>query len=234
MTPIVSLALATLFLIASHFALSHPLRAPLVRALGERGFIYLFMAVALAALAWMIVAWRDAADPSPAWVAPLWWWPIASGLTLFAGILLVGSLFGNPAFPRPGARPEPVRRQPTGVFAITRHPGNWSFILWAAVHLTLSGSLRNLIVAGGVLFLALVGTLAQDRKKERLMGEAWRDWEARTSFVPFAALLQGRLRWRNAVPDLIAVVGGLALWALVTSYHAPLVSPLGDLVLRVF
>ena len=232
MSPIAGLTLATLFLIVSHFALAHPLRAPLVRALGERGFIYLFMAVALAALAWMVIAWQGAADPSPAWVAPLWWWPVASALMLFASILLVGSLFGNPAFPRPGAPPEPVRRQPTGVFAITRHPANWSFILWAAVHLSLSGSLRNLIVAGGVLFLALAGTIAQDRKKERLMGEAWRDWEARTSFVPFAALLQRRLRWRNAVPDMAAVLGGLIFWALVTSWHAPLVSPLGDLLSR--
>jgi len=231
-TPLVSLALATLFLIGSHFALSHPLRAPLIRLIGERGFIFLFMAVALAALAWMIMAWQDAADPSPAWVAPLWWWPIASALTLFASILLVGSLFGNPAFPRPGAAPAPIRRQPTGVFAITRHPGNWSFILWAAVHLIVSGSARNLIVAGGVLFLALAGTLAQDRKKERLLGEVWRDWEGRTSFVPFVALVRGKLRWRNAVPGAAALIGGLVFWALVTSYHAPLVSPLGDLLSR--
>ena len=46
------------------------------------------------------------------------------------------------------------------------------------------------------------GTIAQDRKKELLMGEVWRDWEARTSFVPFAALVAGKLRWRNAVPSL--------------------------------
>jgi uncharacterized membrane protein len=230
MTPLVSLALATFFLIATHFALGHPLRARLVRALGERGFIFLFMAVALAALGWIVIAWKGAPDPSPAWLAPPWSGPIASGIMLFASILAVGSLVRNPAFPRPGAPPAPIKRQPTGVFAITRHPGNWSFILFGAVHLALSGSTRNLIVAGGILFLALFGTIAQDRKKERLMGDVWRDWEARTSFLPFAALLHGKLPWRAAIPGAFALVGGLVLWALVTSYHAPQVSPLGNLL----
>ncbi len=232
MTPIASLALATLFLIVSHFALSHPLRAALVRLLGERGFIFLFMAVAVAALAWIAAAWGGAADPAPLWVAPLWWWPVASAITLLASILMVGSLIRNPAFPRPGAPPAPITREPTGVFAITRHPGNWSFILWALAHLSLSGSARNLIVAGGILFLALFGTIAQDAKKARLLGQPWRDWQARTAFVPFAALLQGRMPWRAANPGWIALLGGLLLWALVTSYHAPLVSPLGDLLSR--
>ena len=231
MSALLSLALATLFLIVSHFALSHPLRASLVRLLGERGFIYLFMAVAVGALAWIAVAWRDTSLEA-AWVAPLWWWPIASAITVFASILLAGSLVRNPAFPRPGAAPGPITREPTGVFAITRHPANWSFMLWALAHLSLSTSARNLIVAGGVLFLALFGTIAQDAKKERQLGQAWRDWEARTSFVPFAALLQGRIGWRAANPGWIALLGGLVFWALVTSYHAPLVSPLGDLLSR--
>lgn len=231
MSPAVGLALATLFLIASHFALSHPLRAPLVRLLGERGFIFLFMAVAIAALVWMSMAWGDA-PADPGWVAPIWWWPVASAITLFASILLVGSLVRNPAFPRPGAAPRPISRAPTGVFAITRHPANWAFMLWALAHLSLSTSPRNLVVAGGVLFLAFFGTLAQDAKKERLLGESWRDWEARTSFVPFAALLGGRIGWRAANPGLVALAGGVAFWALATSYHAPSASPLGDLLSR--
>jgi uncharacterized membrane protein len=231
MTPLVSLTLATLFLIVTHFALSHPLRAPLVRLLGERGFIFFFMAVAVAALVWMSMAWGGTAADA-GWVAPPWWWPVASAINLFASILLAGSLVRNPAIPRHGAAPRPIARQPTGVFAITRHPANWSFMLWALAHLSISNSTRNLVVAGGVLFLAFFGTLAQDIKKERQLGTAWRDWEARTSFVPFAALLGGRNPWRAANPGWIALLGGLVFWAVVTSYHAPLVSPLGDLLSR--
>ena len=227
----VSLAVATLAFVGTHFLMSHPLRAPLVARFGEGPFLGLYSLVALATLGWMILAWRSIPDPSPAWVAPLWWWPAASAIMLVASILLVGSLAGNPALPHPGAAPREIP-PPRGVFAITRHPMNASFMLWAAVHISISGSARNLIVAAGILVLALVGSIGQDRKKARLIGEPWRHWQTQTSFVPFTALLRGRVRWRAAAPGWIALAGGTALWAAATSYHAPLVSPLGDLLYR--
>ena len=231
MTPTVSLALATLAFVGTHLAMSHPLRAGLVARLGEPGFLGLYSLISFATLGWMILAWRATTPSGALWVAPLWWWPIASVLMLIASILLIGSLLGNPAFPNIGGPPREIP-PPRGVFAITRHPMNSSFILWALVHLSLSGSARNLIVAGGILVLALAGSIGQDRKKRGQLGQTWRDWEARTSFVPFAALLGGRAAWRNAFPGWIALIGGALLWALVTSYHAPLVSPLGDLLSR--
>jgi uncharacterized membrane protein len=177
----------------------------------------------------MILAWRVSGDPSPLWVAPLWWWPIASAIMLVASILLVGSLIRNPAFPHPGARARDIP-PPRGVFAITRHPMNSSFTLWALVHISISGSARNLIVTTGILVLALAGSIGQDRKKARLLGASWKAWQAKTSFVPFAALIDGRVPWRAAAPGWVALVGGVVLWAVVTSWHAPLVSPLGDLL----
>lgn len=231
MTPTVSLALATLAFVGTHFAMSHPLRPGLVARLGERGFAGAYAIVALATFAWIVIAYLAGADPAPLWMAPLWWWPIASALMLVASILFAGSLVGNPAFPGAGAKAKEIGA-PKGVFAITRHPMNWSFILWALVHLSISGSPRNLIVAGGIFILALFGSFGQDARKRRLLGEAWRGWEARTSFVPFGALLQGKVRARDAIPGAFALIGGLVLWALATSWHAPLVSPLGDLLSR--
>ena len=225
------LALATIAFVGTHLSMSHPLRAPLVARLGERGFLGVYSLISLVTLGWMILAWRAIPDPSPAWVAPLWWWPIASAIMLLASILLIGSLIGNPALPHPGAPPREIP-PPRGVFAITRHPMNWSFMTWAAVHVSISGSARNLILAGGIFLLALIGSVGQDAKKARLIGEPWRQWQSRTSFVPFVALLQGRSSWRTAFPGWIALIGGLVLWAAATSYHAPLVSPLGDLLSR--
>ena len=225
------LALATIAFVGTHLSMSHPLRAPLVARLGERGFLGVYSLVSIVTFGWMILAWRAIPDPSPAWVAPLWWWPIASAIMLLASILLVGSLIGNPALPHPGAPPREIP-PPRGVFAITRHPMNWSFMTWAAVHVSISGSARNLILAGGIFLLALIGSVGQDAKKARLIGEPWRQWQSRTSFVPFAALLHGRASWRTAFPGWIALIGGLVLWAAATSYHAPLVSPLGDLLSR--
>lgn len=225
MDPLISLALATVAFVGTHLILSHPLRAPLVGRLGERGFLGAYALVALATLVWMIVAYRQVQPEAPLWQAPDWWFRAASVLMLAALILLAGSLVRNPALPHPGAAPREIP-PPRGVFAITRHPMNWSFILWALVHISLLGSARNLIVALGILILAVAGSLGQDAKKSRLLGQPWRDWQARTSFIPFAALLAGKVRPRDAVPGPVALLGGLILWTLITWYHAPLWSPL--------
>ncbi|MGZ8999114.1 MAG: NnrU family protein [Allosphingosinicella sp.] len=223
--------MATAAFVGSHLALSHPYRLRIVGLLGERGFLLLYSIVAFVTLGAMILAYR-AVDPGfPWWSAPDWWWPVAAAIMLAALILLVGSLFGNPAFPRGDARPRPIGPA-VGVFAITRHPMNWSFALWALVHISLWGSPHNLIVASGILILATAGSIGQDRKKKRLLGKAWLDWEARTSFIPFRALLSGRARWRAAAPGWIALLGGVGLWLAITWIHAPTVSPVAALLAR--
>lgn len=229
MNGVASLALATAAFVGTHLVLSHPLRAALVARLGEKGFAILYSLIAFATLGWMIFAWRGTAESAlPLWIAPLWWWRVASGLMLLACILLVGSLIRNPAFPKPGAAFQPMRPA-TGVFAITRHPMNTSFMIWALVHVSLWGGPRNLVVAGGIFLLALLGSLGQDRKKAGLLGDSWRGWQTRTSFLPFAAILDGRIPWRAAWPGWLALIGGLVLWLAVTWYHAPMVSPIGGL-----
>lgn len=229
MIGVAGLALATMAFVGSHLALSHPLRTPIVGTIGERGFLLLYSIIAFVTLGAMILAYR-AVDPGfPWWSAPDWWWPVAAAIMLAALVLLVGSLSGNPALPRGDARPRPIGPA-AGVFAITRHPMNWAFALWALVHISLWGSERNLIVAAGILVLAIGGSIGQDRKKERLLGKAWLDWEARTSFAPFGALLGGRAKWRAASPGWIPLLGGLVLWLAVTWLHAPTVSPIAALL----
>lgn len=219
------LALATAAFVGTHLALSHPLRTKLVQNVGEAGFTGIYSIVAAATLLWMILAWRGIGVSMPFWIAPGWWWPVASAIMLFASILLVGSFVRNPAFPHPGAAKH-AAAAPTGVFAITRHPMNWSVALWALVHLSLWFSPKIIVVTVGMLVLVGVGSIGQDRKKRSVMGEAWRRYEARTSFVPFGALLTGKLPWKSAVPSWIALVGGTAVWLIVTWLHAPQVSPL--------
>ena len=221
-----SLALAMLAFVGTHFAMSHPFRVRLVQNLGEKGFSLVYSVVAAITLLWVVLAWRGVDDPTPLWIAPDWYWHIASVLMLLACVLLVGSFVKNPAFPHPGAEKQAIRPA-TGVFAITRHPMNWSFILWALVHIPLWGSLRNLIVAGGILILALFGSIGQDRKKLAVMGQSWRGWMDRTSFVPFGGVLARKVPLKATAPGWIAVVGGLVLWLAVTVWHAPSASPLG-------
>ncbi|HEX8308609.1 MAG TPA: NnrU family protein [Allosphingosinicella sp.] len=224
----VSLALATLAFVGTHLAMSHPLRTRLVQNLGDQWFTLLYSAISFVTLGWMVLSYRATENSYFLWLAPDWADPVAAAVMLLACILLVGSFFGNPAFPRPGAKPKKVRAA-SGVFAVTRHPMNIAFILWALVHIALWGALPNLIVAGGILVLAAVGSVGQDHKKLNVIGEPWREWMRRTSFVPFGALLAGRAKWSGLAEAWPAVLLGLLLWLAVTWFHAPEASPIAAL-----
>ena len=208
---LLSLAAASVAFVGTHFALSHPLRAPIVRAVGAGPFLGVYSLVALATFAWMVLAFR-AAPPADLPGSGETGWIVATLLTLPALVLFLGSLRGNPALPDPGAA-KAAGRDPSGVFAITRHPMMWGFALWALAHIALWWSVRTLIVAGAVLILALVGARMQDRKKRVLMGEAWAGWEAKTRYWP---------RW-SALPraGLGLWLLALALWLLLTWSHIP-------------
>ena len=62
-----------------------------------------------------------------------------------------------------------------------------------------------------------------------MIGEPWRAWMGRTSFVPFAALLTGRAKWNALGKAWPAVLIGLSVWLAVTWLHAPEVSPIASL-----
>jgi uncharacterized membrane protein len=209
---------ATAF-VGTHFILSHPLRAPLVARLGEKGFLGVYSLVAAVTLIWMIVAYRAAP------VTPLLWpvgdglWVIATLIMLVASILLLGSLVGNPAMPNPDG-PIMVPAEAKGVFAITRHPMMWAFAMWGLAHILVYPVAANIIVSAAIILLALVGAALQDRKKKVLTPAAWQHWESRTSYWPFAAILAGRARFGRF--GMHALAGGLVVWLAATWAHMPL------------
>src|SRR3546814_12029160 len=75
---------------------------------------------------------------------------------LIASILFVGSLVGNPAFPDPRNQTR-MPGDPRGVFAVTRHPMMWGFGLWGLCHIAVFPDPSNLVLAGSIAVLALVG-----------------------------------------------------------------------------
>lgn len=212
------LALVTIAFVGSHLLLSHPLRAPLVERLGARGFLGVYALVAWLTFVPLMWARYTVTDDSLLWIAPDWAWDLATLLMLLAAILLAGSLFGNPAFPNPKEGDRPIG-EPKGVFAITRHPMLWSFTMWAIVHIGLWGSIANLIVAGGVLLLSLAGAIGQDARKLKLQGGRWRSWMVRTTFVPFAGQLSGRIPWSAIMTGWRPLAIGTAIWLVATWAH---------------
>ena len=222
------LIFALLGFVGSHFLLSHPLRAPLVNRIGANAFLGLYSLVAFATFYWEIVAFGAAPGSAPLWVAGDGLWAIASGLMLFGSILFAGSLFGNPALPRPDAG-DLAKAPARGVFAITRHPMMWGFASWSVVHIMVSPQGKVMLLALGMGVLALGGSRGQDVKKARLMGDEWKDWSARTSFMPFGNQITGKSHWRSAWPGLTIVLAGTVLWLGASYLHPMLGAPVAGI-----
>lgn len=207
------LATAIVAFVGSHFLLSHPLRAPLARLLGERGFAVVYSLVAFAVFGWMAVVFARTAP------GPLLWdgyaagpWIVSSLLMLLAVALFAGSIVGNPALPQANMAGVSARK-PMGVLRITRHPMMWSFAVWALAHAIVSPSPRVLVLAGGMAFLALVGAHLQDLKKSAQNPREWDVWRKRTSYWPQVSAAPELLRqWYVVIPAWLALT-----WA-----HLPL------------
>jgi uncharacterized membrane protein len=205
--------------VATHFILSHPLRRPLVTAIGEGPFSGVYSVVALACFVWIVLAFR--ATPTGAFVWPVGGglWAVATLVMLLASILLMGSFIRNPAFPTGGAATV-LPTEARGVYAITRLPMLWSFALWGVCHIAVFPVSKNIVVSSAIIVLALVGGALQDQKKARLLPDIWPVWQSRTSYWPFAAIVAGRARL--SALGWHAIGGGLVIWLAATWAHIPL------------
>jgi uncharacterized membrane protein len=199
-----SMVLAASFWLALHFVIAGPLRIRLVALVGERHFVGLFSVLSIAGLVWFVFAYRAAP-----WVAL---WPtipapgyLALALVLLAFILVVfGSSRSNPTATQSYDRASdelPTR----GITRVTRHPRLWGVSLWAVAHLLVNGHVAAVLMFGALLATALNGMVSIDRKRRHALGEVWDAFAARTSRLPFEAILAGRNR---------LVLGEFALWQL--------------------
>src|SRR6266436_4205227 len=196
---------------------STPLRSGLVALLGENTYLGLYTLVSLATLAWMIWAYVEApyerlwvGDELKVWAVVLM--PVS--LVLIA----CGALTRNPS----AVRQESALRsmgEPRGILRVTRHPILWGLALWAAVHLIARGDMASAILFGGLLLLAISGTVLQDWSKDRMIGVDWKRFAVTTSNFPFAAIMEGRNQFRFDEIGWWRVVAGLALYVLSMYLH---------------
>lgn len=210
----IQLAAACAAFVGTHVLLSNPLRRPMVRALGERGFLAVYSVIALLTLGWLVVAFaRTPAGPALWDGTALLPWLAASLLTVLAAVLFVASFNGNPALPGARMLAGLSARRPWGVFRVTRHPMMMAFALWAVAHVLISPTLRSLLLCTAIGGLALGGAALQDRRKLATTGREWGVWQQRTSYWP-------RLRH---LPEIgTAWLLGIALWLAVTFAHLSL------------
>jgi uncharacterized membrane protein len=220
----------TIFLLIHYFP-STPLRGRVISAIGESAYLGAYSLLSLVVIIWWVSAFNNTPGYAPLWFYPDWWPWLKALLLLFAAILLVGAVSSpNPSVPKGGAL---LQRADIGegVFAITRHPGMWAFAIWAIAHLISQPNWRGFWFFGLFALTALGGAWLQEKRKARELGEGWARFEAKTSFVPFVAIAQGRATLSLRKIGLWRLGVAVLIWAMLLHLHPWLfgVSPLPGL-----
>ncbi|HKA55081.1 MAG TPA: NnrU family protein [Candidatus Binatia bacterium] len=209
----------------THVVLSSSLVRPkLIAAVGERPFLGLYSLVAFATL--IPLCWSYARHKH---ADPLLWrtfggpalYLLARDLNLIlmalAFVLLVHGLVSRP----PSAMMTSGTPTACGITRITRHPTFAAIFLFGVAHCLVNGSLSDLIFFGGFAVFSWLGARHQDTRKVAAI-PGYAEFQDATSFLPFAAVMQGKqplslgeLRWQVT---LLALV----LFYLVRAYHPSL------------
>jgi len=217
MDPMAMLALATAVFLATHYVASTPVRSVLVRGLGDKIYAGLYSLVALVTLVWMIWAYTKApleriwyGDEFKAWMLLL--------MPLSLVLLVCGLTVRNPTAVGQGTGLKTMS-EPRGILRVTRHPLMWAISIWAFLHLVTRGDSASIIFFGGLLLLAVSGPVLIDWRMDRNFGVDWTRFAAKTSNIPFAAIIQGRNQFRFEEIGWLKVLGGIALYIVLIVLH---------------
>jgi uncharacterized membrane protein len=209
-----SLMAAAMFFVGIHLFISGtPLRDRLVARIGARAYQGLFSLISAAGLAWMIVAYLRVRTPEVTVLIEHRW--IATVLNFLAFTFVVFGVVGRSPTMVGGEGVLHDEDPARAAHRITRHPMLWGIALWAATHMVFNAQAASLWFFGAFLVLALFGTRSIDAKRARALGDLWQGYAARTSNIPFAAILQGRNRLSLAeLTDYRLLIGVLVSTAL--------------------
>ncbi|KQB11368.1 NnrU family protein [Rhodobacter capsulatus] len=211
-------SLAGLAFMATHLIPATPrIKAPLVAAFGRVGYGIAFGALALGLLYWLILA-AARAPFIELWPQEIWMRWVAN--IVMPLVILISSYAiaaPNPfAFEGRAGGFDPAR---PGIVGITRQPFLWALVLWALAHLLVNGDLAHAVLFGVFLVFSLIGMRAMERRLIRRIGLAeFQRLAARTSLIPFAALLTGRWRPRGR-PSALRLAVAVFAWAAVFHLH---------------
>ncbi len=198
------------FLAAHIIPAIRPVRAGLVRALGEPLYLIAYSMVSLAVIVWMILAY-SAAPYVEMWPAMDWARLFAVIVMAPAYVLIVAGMASPNPFSLGWGRKgfDPAR---PGIVGVTRHPVIWGLGLWAGVHVLANGDLASDILFGLLGALSLAGPVSLDAKRRGVLGAgAFGKMKAEVSYTAFrAAIVQTGPRRIGA---------GLALWAVPLAIH---------------
>jgi uncharacterized membrane protein len=196
---------------ATHVGISSTgLRGMLLARYGQQAYLGIYSVLAFATLTALVFTYNNTVH------APLLWPPLML-LPMLAMPLSLFLIVGGFTVPNPtnvGAEAK-LAQEPRGALRITRHPVQWGLLLWASSHLVANGDPASIAFFGSMATVSALGMLAMDRRKSAL--PAWPEFAARTSLVPFVAIIRGRNRLAPGelvLPLAISAPLTVALWWL--------------------
>ncbi len=214
------LILAFALFLALHSIPARPaVRGKLISLLGHKAYIALYSVASVAVLAWLFHAALNT-DYIELWAPAPWQAWITLVFAPMGIFLVLAGLFSpNPysiSFRRVG-------ESEGAIVAVTRHPVLWGFLLWSLSHLAPNGDLRSLLVFGGFAVFSAGGFLLLERRARKRMGVQWAARSRRSSIIPFAILMNGKVKLRWDVPMTAASFLSFAIVAwLLAGGHAQL------------
>ena len=216
-----TLALTAFF--ASHVVPARPaVRRSLQAHLGGFAYGAIYSAVSLAVLAWLIAAARNAPHIQ-LWDFELWQLWVPNLIMPFVCILIAFGLAAPNPFSIAGRGSASFDPGRPGIAGITRHPLLCAITLWALAHMVPNGDLAHVLLFGLFAVFGVIGMAALDERKRKQWGRAlWEQRAAKTSAFPFAALFQGRIRFRDLHLESWRIAAALVLYMTLLGAH-PLV-----------
>lgn len=114
-------------------------------------------------------------------------------------------------------KPE-VHLYESGIIRVTRHPQMVGQLIWCIAHTLWIGTTFTLVTSIGLMLHHIFAVWHGDKRLFARYGEAFTTVKARTSVIPFLAILQGRqtLKWDEFIkPAYLGVTGFILLlwWA---------------------
>ncbi len=216
MTPALTVGLLWLVFGGTHVGLAtRAVRGRLVARLGEIGFTALYSVVAVASFVALVGTYAVLRDDGAAGVAATEWLrAVLIGVVALGVTLAVAGVVPYPSSSYALFRTT-SQTEPRGLERITRHPFFVGTALLGAGHALLATRLAGLVFFTGLVLLSLAGAWHQDRKLLAARGASHETFLARTSMMPFLAILRGRQRFVAGELPLGALgLGVAAAWGL--------------------
>jgi len=205
-----------------------PVRTSVIKRIGLPAFKGLYSLVALATLLPLsFVYFLDKHSGAALFVSPPGM-KTATQVLMFFALLVLGQAIAtvNPMGTMAEMSGKHMDRA-RGIQRVTRHPMNFAFALFGLAHCLSNPHEGDLVFFGGFVVYAVASAFHQDRRTFATGPEAVRQFQAQTSYVPFAGILSGRQRLAPEEYSLAALGVSVAVFVVLRLFHGTLFGGFG-------